>query len=211
MNYRTLRVTLSVVAILLSFCIGVIAQMSPTPFSADLAVNRKDGGNMNGKFYYSGQKLRMDMKMQGQDAIMIHAIPEQVTYMLMPQQQMYMEMHAGQNRMQQRGPDLRNLRSFDPDHPCASLTDTTCEKVGSETVNGRSTDKWIFTDKKNGEKTTAWIDKKLHFPIKTLDQDGSSMEFTNIQEGTPAASLFEIPSGYRKFDMGGMMGGRPPQ
>jgi hypothetical protein len=35
---------------------------------------------------------------------------------------------------------------------------------------------------------------------------------TNIKEGEPAASLFEIPSGYQKMDMGSMMQGmRPPQ
>jgi hypothetical protein len=34
---------------------------------------------------------------------------------------------------------------------------------------------------------------------------------TNIQEGEPAASLFQIPAGYTKMDMGNMMQmGRPP-
>jgi hypothetical protein len=35
------------------------------------------------------------------------------------------------------------------------------------------------------------------------------MELRNIQEGSQPASLFEIPAGYTKFDMGGAMRQRP--
>ena len=55
------------------------------------------------------------------------------------------------------------------------------------------------------------MSQKLHFPIKTVSQD-SSWQLTNIKEGQPEASLFEIPPGYQKMDMGSMMQGmRPPQ
>jgi len=38
------------------------------------------------------------------------------------------------------------------------------------------------------------------------------MNLTNVKEGMPDASLFQIPAGYQKFDMGGMMrGGQMPQ
>jgi len=212
LNHRTRKKPIVVLAVLIVLSFGMAAQVGPTPFSADLTAKDKGGQTMNGKFYFSGEKLRIDMNTERGNMIMVHNIPEKVTYMIMPQQKMYMEMHAGQSPMMKRAPDIRNLKSFDPNNPCASLTDTTCEKVGSETVNGRSTDKWIFTDKKTGEKTTAWVDKKLHFPIKTLSQDGSEMDFTNIQEGAPDSSLYEIPAGYRKLDMGAMMGGHmPPQ
>ncbi len=210
-THRTPKFVVVVAAVLFSLCIGAAAQFGPTPFSADMASKDKQGQKMVGKFYFAGEKLRIDMNHDGQNVSMIHNIPEKISYILMPQQKMYMEMHTNQQGMQRRGPDVRNLRSFDPAHPCASFTDTTCEKVGSDTVDGRSTEKWIFTNKNNGEKATAWVDNKLHFPIKVLNQDGSEMEFTNIQEGTPSASLFEIPSGYRKFDMSGMMGGHMPQ
>ncbi len=67
-----------------------------------------------------------------------------------------------------------------------------------------------MTDK-NGKVSNIWIDQKLHFPIKTVSED-SSWELSNIKEGEPSASLFEIPSGYQKMDMGSMMQGmRPPQ
>jgi len=33
----------------------------------------------------------------------------------------------------------------------------------------------------------------------------ASWELRNIQEGSQPASLFEVPAGYTKFDMGSMM------
>ena len=76
------------------------------------------------------------------------------------------------------------------------------------TVNGRSTDKWLMKNKKDSSTSTLWIDKKLHFPVRTVTKD-AQMDLTNIQEGEPSASLFEIPTGFRKFDMGAFAGGRP--
>jgi hypothetical protein len=77
-----------------------------------------------------------------------------------------------------------------------------------EQVNGRSCDHWQITHK-DGKVTNAWIDQKLHFPIKSVSDD-STWQLTNIKEGEPSASLFEIPSGYRKMDIGGVMGGMQP-
>jgi hypothetical protein len=86
----------------------------------------------------------------------------------------------------------------------------TCKNLGTEQVNGRSCDHWQITDK-NGKVSNLWIDQKIHFPIKTVSED-STWELSNIKEGEPAASLFEIPPGYQKMDMGSMMQGmRPPQ
>ncbi len=210
MNHGIRKFAVALTVVVALCCAVVSAQIGMTPFSGDMSVKSKGGQNMNGKVYFSGTKMRMDMNAEGHEVAMIHDMPGKVTYMLMPQQHMYMEMHPGQNTPM-RGPRMPDLKSYDPEHPCAAEANMTCEKVGSETMNGRSTDKWVFKNKDSGESTTAWIDKKLHFPVKTLNSEGSEMNLTNIQEGTPSASLFEIPSGYRKFDMGAMMGGRTPQ
>jgi hypothetical protein len=82
-----------------------------------------------------------------------------------------------------------------------------CTKVGSEDVNGRSTVKYKGVSTR-GDTTYVWVDTKLHCVVKTEDSTGG-MELRNIQEGTQPASLFEIPAGYTKFDMGSMM--RRPQ
>jgi len=43
-----------------------------------------------------------------------------------------------------------------------------------------------------------WISERLDFPIRTQNEDGSTTEFINIQQGAQPESLFEIPDGYQK-------------
>jgi hypothetical protein len=179
---------------------------SMSPFTGDIAIKNKEGKDLNGKLYFSGSKMRMDMNSGGRDAVMIYDIASKTSYMIMPQQKMYMEMKAGQ--MARNLPKISDLKSYDPDHPCAQQENMTCEKIGSETIDGRSTDHWTFKDDKDGSVMHAWIDRKIHYPIRTTTPD-SQMDISNIQEGEPSASLFEIPSDYRKFDMGAFAGGHP--
>ena len=78
--------------------------------------------------------------------------------------------------------------------------------------SGRTCDHWEVTNKQ-GKVSNLWIDEKLHFPVKVTSQD-ASMLLTNIKEGQPDATLFQIPPGFQKIDMGNMMSpgmGRPPQ
>ncbi|HVZ17123.1 MAG TPA: DUF4412 domain-containing protein, partial [Terriglobales bacterium] len=180
------------------------------PFSADMSL-KTHGENVNGKYYVGDHKIRTDMSMHGQDISQITDASTQTSYMLMHKQHMYMEIHAGQSPMMNRGPKVPDLKSYDPNNPCANDPNTTCKNEGTETVNGRSANKWVFTNKSDGNTMTAWLDKKLHFPIRTITSNGTEMDLTNIQEGAPSASLFEVPAGYQKFDMGAMMGGRMPQ
>lgn len=178
-------------------------------FSADMKMSGR-GEGMTGKMYFGGQKTRMDMNSPRGEMIMINDIPKKTAYMLMPQQRMYMEMNTAMQAMGRgRGPRMPDAKPFDPANPCPE--GDVCKKVGTETVNGRSCDKWEFTSKTNPKEShTVWIDQKLHFPIKNVGSEGEVWELQNLQEGSQAASLFEIPSGYTKMDMGGMMG-RPPQ
>ncbi len=80
---------------------------------------------------------------------------------------------------------------------------SSCHKVGSETVNGRSTVKYETTNA-SGDVSHFWLDPKLRFPVKWEGKSNSG-ELRNIQEGVQPASLFEIPAGFTKMDMGGMM------
>src|SRR4051812_33183816 len=181
-------------------------------FSADMKMTGKQGMDSTGKMYFSGESkhVRMEMSMHGHNAIIIvdssNAANPKST-MLMPEQKMYMEMSAygAGPGMKQRSPQVR---VYDPTNPCAGLDGTTCKKVGTETVNGYPCDKWEFTGKEN---QTVWVSQQLHFPIKTVTQDGTTIEFTNIKQGPQDASLFTVPSGYQKMDMGAMMGGKAPQ
>jgi hypothetical protein len=56
----------------------------------------------------------------------------------------------------------------------------------------------------SGDVSHFWLDPKLRFPVK-WEGKSSSGELRNIQEGAQPASLFEIPAGFTKMDLGGMM------
>lgn len=78
-----------------------------------------------------------------------------------------------------------------------------CTKIGSDRLNGRSAVKYEGVSNK-GEKGYVWVDSKLRYVVKMEDAHGT-IELRNIREGSQPASLFEIPSGYTKLDMGAMM------
>ena len=199
---------------LLLLCAFALAQM-PVQFSADMVMTPGKAGGMatNGKFFFGGTKMRMEMNGGGQQMIMITDLDRKVVDQLMPQQQMYME-HAMGQPMGGRGPAMPEIKAYDPNNPCSNDPDVTCRKVGTEMMNGRMCDKWEFTAKPgtHGSTRTLWIDHSTRIPIKTAMPDGMTMEFKNIKEGAQSASLFQVPPGYQKMDLGNMMRGmRPPK
>jgi outer membrane lipoprotein-sorting protein len=194
--------------LLLFLSLPLLAQ-KPPQFSADVKMTGTGAQPLStGKVFFGGEKVRIEMNAQGHQAIMISDSAGKAAYMLMPEQHMYMDLSnlAGhQNR-----PDWR---AYDAANPCLGMADTTCRKAGTEVVDGRSCDKWQFTEKgKTASDRTVWIDQKSGIPVKTAMSNGNILELTNIKEAPQSASLFEIPEGYQKFDMGDIMRGmKPPQ
>jgi hypothetical protein len=195
---------------------SAFAYQAPPPFSADVSTTSATGNlNMTGKMYISLPRMRMDMNNAGNGKAagpfggktsMIIDAPAKMMYMLMTEQHMYMEFSMDQNSpMTQRMPKFEDL--FKGNDPCAGREGATCKKLGTETVNDRSCDKWLITEK-SGKTETFWIDQKIHFVIKAIVGDITT-NYTNIKEGPQDASLFKIPDGFRKMDMGNM--GRPPR
>jgi hypothetical protein len=200
--------------LLAAFCALLIsmaaAQAVPhfSPFTADMQMTSTSpqGGprDATGKIYVGSGHMRMNISNQGHDIAMITDFASKTTDVLMVQQKMYMEHKAGQ--MQGRGPGgnfSQDLHPYDPDNPCANQPDITCKKVGVETVSGRTCDNWEITDKK-GKVNNVWVDQTLHFPIKATTPDATIL-LSNVKEGEPEASEFQIPEDYRKMDMSGMM------
>lgn len=192
------------VALLLIILAGLplLAQV-PSSFSSDMKFASPKGTSGTGKLYFAGQKVRMEMIAQGHNSIMISDRSLKIAYIVMPQQKMYMEMSTDRPGPQ-RGP---NWQAYDAASPCKTLSNTTCEKIGTEVVDGRMCNKWKFTG--SSSSSTVWIDQKNGIPIRTLTSDGTTMELTNIKEGPQSASLFEVPAGYQKMDMGNMMRNAP--
>ena len=190
-------------------CFGQV--YTPQPFSADFGATSGNGTHTTGKYYFSSPRFRMDFNSQGRNVSIINDSGTQTNYIVMHDQHMYMESHSNQpNPLMRQAPFVP--KDFDPKNPCvwAAQHDATCKSLGTEIVNGRLCDKYQGTSK-DGKTGTGWIDQKLHFIVKGVSSDGASFEFSNIKEGKPDASLFQAPAGYRKMDLPGAMGGRPPQ
>jgi hypothetical protein len=172
-----------------------------------MVMHNARGEDIKGKIYYGNKKMRTDMDMHGRQISNITDLENKKGYTIIHEQKMYMEHDLNRPAMG-RGPRMPEVKEFDASNPCANQEGVTCKKTGTETVNGRSCDVWEFT--KDGTKDqTVWIDQKLHIPVKTVRDDGTIWELQNIKEGSQPASEFEIPAGYTKMDMGGMMGQRP--
>jgi outer membrane lipoprotein-sorting protein len=178
-----------------------------TEFSAEIVQDSEHGPKTPTKMYFAKDKVRFDAQSQSKSGgTVILSLIDQKYVVVMPQQHMYMEMPT--QSMEQRGM-YTFFRTGDVENACsdwlkmARNTGGTCHKVGNETVNGRNTVKYEGTNS-NGESSAVWLDPKLRFPVKWQTAKGSG-GLNNIQEGPQPASLFEVPAGYTKMDMGAMM------
>jgi Domain of unknown function (DUF4412) len=160
----------------------------------------------SGKIYLSPPKMRMDSSYRGHSSETIVDSEKGIAYRVMPEQHMYMKMDV-KGALANSGFRITDYREFDPKHPCNDMAGAKCQRLGNESVNGRAADKWSVTDSR-GKSMTIWLDKTIHYPIKSLLPDGTTTELTNIHEGPPPTSLFQVPSGFREFSLGG--GGTSP-
>ena len=181
--------------------------LAQTEFSADFVDhNLHHEGKEPTKIYFGKNKMRFDSvgdTREGGGSVLFNFANE--SWVVLMPNHMYMEMPS--SMMEKRGM-FHFFKTGDPSDACADWLKVeenkggTCHKVGSETVNGRSTIKYEGTNSK-GEPGAAWFDSKLRFPVKWEGKNGGG-ELQHIQEGAQPASLFEIPADYTKMDMGGM-------
>ena len=191
----------------------LIPVVSAFSFSQDFSAEMFDlrpGRTDTVKIFVEGSKVRMEPQGKGNNKdsqIMIWDTAGQKSYVLAPARHMYMEIGSS---MLQRAINL--WRPADVEDACPDWLkvsqqlspgekQATCRKVGSDTVNGRSAVKYegVSGDGKKGE---VWLDVKVRYLVKVVSPDGSGMELRNIHEGPSDASLFEVPSGYKKMDAG---------
>jgi hypothetical protein len=183
----------------------VVAQAE---FSAEIVDLQKPGTPTQAKIYFAKDKMRIESQTSARSVgAIIMNFATQTSMVLMAQQHMYMEMP-----MQAQGQRMAYSAAFfqtgDVENACGDWQKmghqgNSCHKVGGETVNGRSTVKYETTTA-SGEVSHFWLDPKLRFPVK-WEGKSSAGELRNIQEGAQPAGLFEVPAGFTKMDMGGMM------
>jgi hypothetical protein len=183
--------------------------LAQAEFSAEVVDTQKQGASNQAKIYFARDKVRIESQgksTQGGGAIIVN-YDTQTSVILMPQQHMYMET-AAKTSNQKIGFGSAFFVTGDVENACGDWQKSqsqggSCHKVGADSVNGRSTVKYESTNS-SGEVSHFWLDPKLRFPVK-WEGKSSSGELRNIQEGAQPASLFEIPAGFTKMDLGGMM------
>jgi len=193
-------------------CLILASLLSAQDFSADV-VNTKGNAGLN-KIYATKDKVRFEAD-QRQEAMgpvaMILDESQSKWVLLLTQRHMYLDSLPAMMKK----PILTQFWHVEEvDDACPQwkkLVDQlgtssnwgSCTKIGGDTVTGRSTVKYEGVSKQ-GDKNYFWIDRKLHCVIKT-DGENGGIELRNIQEGSQPSSLFEIPAGYMKVDLGAMM------
>ena len=170
-------------------------------YSADATIENEEGTTKQ-KIFVTPTKERKEMLTgSGEGAVQIFRYDSKVMWMLMPSEKMYMEHSiAG-------GPAKGN------DTSQWTYEDTA---VGEETLNGMKVTKFkTIATSTDGKKYGgfSWRTKEgINLKQDLLYKEGNEKkrmltELSNLQVGRQDPKLFEIPDGFTKFDMGGMMGG----
>jgi hypothetical protein len=170
-------------------------------YSADATIENEEG-TMQQKVFVTPTKERKEtLTGAGDGAVQIFRYDSKVMWMLMPTQKMYME-HSMAG-----GPPKGN----DPSQ--WSYEDTA---VGEETVNGMKVTKYkTIATSTDGRKFGgfSWRTKEgINIKQDLLYKEGNDKkrmltELNNLKIEKQDPKLFEIPDGFTKLDMGGMMGG----
>ena len=163
-------------------------------------------GEMVGKLYASGLKIRVDMEANGRKTTMLSDMsPSGKNYMIMHTERMYAEMKHDANdaRRSEHSRDLERYLKSGGDL-CKAIAEekqgATCQKLGSKELGGRICDEYETTSERGGKQRLCF-DRKLHFPLRT-ETDAAVSEMRNIVEGAQPDSLFSIPDGYTKKELG---------
>jgi hypothetical protein len=175
-------------------------------FSADI-VNRDAAGLAIGaaaKLYVSNRKVRIETPEAAAGFLLIEA-DAGTAYFVRPGQRVFMDAKQSSLLSQIFVP-------VDAKDPCRRWQaaagnaggpnaegEWRCERIKDEIIDGRPAVQFRVSSPASPS-SRRWIDSDLEFPIKLLAADGTTIALEHIQIEAQPASLFELPSGFRKLD-----------
>lgn len=179
------------------FVAGLVSAQEPSnaEYSA-YSVSEFSKGSTMGRVYHKPTMERRETTSGGMNMITILRFDEKVIWMVMPDEQMYMQVAMGRPR--------------DDDLTSYSMERTV---VGPEVLNGVNTTKYkIIMTRADGSKfggftwvTSQGISVKLDaIGLADGSKERIKMELSELEVGPQPASLFEIPPGFQLMDMPGM-------
>jgi hypothetical protein len=164
------------------------------PFSADAQIETEEN-TLNSKVFYESGRVRDEANMGGMQMTTIQRFDEGKVWVLMGQG-MYMETAVGES---DQAPDYELLeRSVE----------------GTEVINGMNTTKYktVYEGKDGRFGGFTWFtDDNIAvkgFMVSETKGEKQRIKWimSNVQVGDQPDSLFDLPAGARKMNMGGMMG-----
>lgn len=162
-------------------------------FTADL-IQKTPMGQFTGKVYVKGKNTRREMTMMGQKQVMISLGDKRVTFILMPQQNSYMEMRW------RKKDEAMNVTSIEDLKKKGKV-----KYLGKEKVSGYTCKKYKYMpDDPSASPVMVWIANKLNYPIRmefSSPQGNMSVIYKNIKEKKIPNSLFKVPADYQKIKM----------
>jgi hypothetical protein len=188
-------VALCIAALLLAGWAGAVFAAE---FTADMVIMSTLGGEMPGKVFVKGQKMRQEIATPQGDQAMILDPAKNVIYVLMPGAPIYMEVENKEPSVVALGEGETLASRFEGE--------ADVRHEGVENIEGYACDKYFvdFHDPEMGE-STIWVAGKINFPIKIHSKnskDTVTVLYSNIEEGSVDDSLFSVPSGYQKLEFG---------
>jgi len=169
-----------------------LAQSVFRPFSADQIhiVGRR---TTTGKVFAMESAIRIESEEKGKTSVTIMRLDRKVMWILQPDQKTYMEMGNIGSSVAEMAATLQGAK-------------IQRDLLGSEQVGAYHCDKYRVQVTYEGKVYTSieWDAKELDgFAVKKQGEKGEwSTEYQNVQLGPQEASLFEIPNGYQKLDIG---------
>jgi len=175
-------------------------------FSADLVTTRGDGeaAVAAGKLRVSNGNVRIETPELADGFFLVNGA-RPTAYFVRPAARTFMEARQS-SRL------TRIFVPVDPGEPCrqwqimarlagaADQSDWRCERVGEATIGGRNTTAYRIVSTP-GRELFGWIDIARQFPLRIKMEDGSTITAENVRDEPQPAQLFEVPQGFRKFDL----------
>ncbi len=170
-------------------------------FSADIFMRRGDAATPAGRLFVLDGKVKIETP-ELADGFFLVDTAKPSAYFVRPAARIYMD-------ARQSSKLTRLLVPLDPDEPCrqwqamahlaglAGQRDWRCERTGEEEIDGHHVDV-VHAVTGTGE-LFGWIDRARKFPLRIKAEDGAVISLERVKDEPQAASLFEPPSGFRKF------------
>ena len=168
------------------------ARAEPTQYKVEMHVE-EGGERMVMRRYVDGNRSRMEIDNDGETYVVIEAgDAARTTYTIVPSMKRVMKSTLPQDAAPGPTP-WAGSATASPETPDENL-----ELVGTETIDGRSTEKYrVKIPDSDG---FIWVDPATQLPIR-MEAGGARVDMRNYEFSNLAPELFELPKGYEVMDL----------